>query len=271
VALQAPGKTVLVVAGGGVLPLKVAEALGGQASIVALKGFADPDTLAQAKAEIPLGYFGQMIEMGAAVGAKEVVFIGGLARPAADELTFDDFTQANFNFAALTQGDDAILRAISDLFAVGGLETIGPLDLIPDLAAPLGPVTRLEPDSAALRDSLRGAEVARALGAVDVGQSVVVQQGLVLAVEGVEGTDALIKRAADLARPGSRPILVKTTKPQQDLRLDTPTFGPGTVASLAAHGYAGAFIEAGKTLLVDRVATVQAADAAGLFIAGIAP
>ena len=260
----------MVVAGGGVLPRKIAQSLGDRALVVALQDFVDPPTLAIAKAEIPLGHFGQMIEAGRVQGAEQVLFIGGLARPTLDQLTFDAFTRSNFDFDALTLGDDAILRAISDLFALAGLETIGPLDLIPDFAAPAGNLTAKAPGQIANQDGARGAEVARTLGAVDVGQSVVVQQGLVLAVEGIEGTDALINRAAALARPGSRPILVKVAKPQQDLRLDTPAFGPETVDRLAAQGYAGAFIEAGTTLLLDRQDTIQAADLADLFLVGIA-
>lgn len=268
-ASPAPDRPVLIVAGGGVLPLKIADVLGERAVLVALQGFANSETLERAAAEIPLGHFGGMIDVGQTAGAQEVIFIGGLDRPSASELTFDDFTKENFDFDALQRGDDAILRAISDLFELAGLAILGALDLRPDMAAPLGDLTAYKPDQAALDDGKRGFEVAKTLGSLDVGQSVVVQQGLVLAVEGIEGTDALLKRAADLVRPGSRPALVKTSKPQQDLRLDTPTFGPETVANLAAHGYAGAFIEARRTLLVDREATVRAADAAGLFLNGM--
>ena len=120
------------------------------------------------------------------------------------------------------------------------------------------------------KDARRGLEVAKALGGLDVGQAAVVQQGLVLAVEGIEGTDALVRRSASLTRPGPRPILIKAAKPQQDMRLDVPTFGPDTVESLSEANFAGAFLEAGQTLILDRPAVTLAAEAAGLFIEGIA-
>ena len=240
----------------------------GSVCLVALDGFADPQTLAKADHVLPLGHFGAMIAAGKNVGAKQVTFIGGLDRPSADQIDFDAYSLEHLDRSALLKGDDAALRAIAHLFERAGLRLIGPIDLAPHMVMPVGRTfgTVIE---GAVCDGRRGLEVALALGALDVGQAVVVQQGLVLAVEGIEGTDALIQRAGALARPGRGPVLVKAAKPQQDMRLDMPTFGLQTLLSMADAGFAGAFLEVGRTLVISQEAMHARAIHLGLFVAGI--
>jgi len=132
-------------------------------------------------------------------------------------------------------------------------------------------LTRTGPDAQARADIDRGVAVVRALGAVDVGQGCVVQQGIVLALEAIEGTDAMLARAAKLSRPGPGGVLVKLVKPGQDRRADLPTIGPGTVAAAASAGLRGIAFEAGGTILTDRAAMVADAEAAGLFLCGVDP
>lgn len=145
-----------------------------------------------------------------------------------------------------------------------GLETI-----LPEVLAPLGIFGRHRPDEQAEADIRRGLEVARGLGLLDVGQSVVVQQGIVLGVEAVEGTDALLRRCVELRRNGPGGVLVKIRKPGQEQRVDLPTFGPATIKGAAAAGLRGLAVDAGGTLVVNRDAVVAAADEAGLFLIGI--
>jgi DUF1009 family protein len=113
--------------------------------------------------------------------------------------------------------------------------------------------------------------VARALGAVDVGQGCVVQQGLVLCVEAIEGTDEMLRRAGALRRPGPGGVLVKLVKPGQDRRADLPTVGPATIQAAHEAGLRGVAFEAGGTILAEREATVAAADRVGLFLLGLDP
>ena len=113
--------------------------------------------------------------------------------------------------------------------------------------------------------------VARALGAVDVGQGCVVQQGIVLAVEAAEGTDAMLARCAGLTWPGPGGVLVKLVKPGQDRRTDLPTIGPDTIRGAVAAGLRGVAFEAGGTILAQRIEAIAAADAAGLFLLGLDP
>jgi len=127
------------------------------------------------------------------------------------------------------------------------------------------------PDDQARSDLERGLEIARAMGAMDVGQAVVVQQGMVLGVEAIEGTDALVKRCGELKREGPGGVLVKIKKPGQDRRADLPTVGVETAAAAAAAGLRGIAFEAGGTLVMDEVEMVREADDAGLFLIGISP
>jgi DUF1009 family protein len=132
-------------------------------------------------------------------------------------------------------------------------------------------LSQAAPDAEALADIARATAVLRALGAVDVGQGCVVQQGIVLAVEAIEGTDAMLARAAGLARPGPGGVLVKMVKPGQDRRADLPTIGPRTIDAAHAAGLRGVAFEAGGTLFTDRTACIAQADRAGLFLLGLDP
>jgi UDP-2,3-diacylglucosamine hydrolase len=168
-------------------------------------------------------------------------------------------------------GDDSILRALKSELEREGFRIVGPDSILSSLLAGSGPFGTHRPDEAAQADIARGIEVARALGSVDVGQAVVVQQGIVLGVEAVEGTDALLQRVEHLRREGPRGVLVKLAKPAQDRRMDLPTIGPETVRRAEQAGLAGIAVESGGTLILDRDEMVRLADAAGLFVLGLEP
>jgi DUF1009 family protein len=121
-----------------------------------------------------------------------------------------------------------------------------------------------------MRDIELGCRVARALGTVDVGQAVIVHQGVVLGVEAVEGTDALIERCAALRREGPGGVLIKLKKPDQERRVDLPTIGAITISRAAEAGLSGIAVEAGESLILDREAVIAEADERGLFVVGIA-
>jgi UDP-2,3-diacylglucosamine hydrolase len=148
---------------------------------------------------------------------------------------------------------------------------LGAHEVLTEALAPSGLLGRVAPDAQAGGDIARGVAVARALGAVDVGQGCVVQQGLVLAVETIEGTDAMLARAGQLRRDGPGGVLVKLVKPGQDRRVDLPALGAATVAAAAAAGLRGIAYSASGALIADRAATVAAADAAGMFLIGLDP
>jgi DUF1009 family protein len=170
---------------------------------------------------------------------------------------------------AAFQGDDGLLKAVIRVLAEDGFRVLAVQDVLTDSLVGAGVLTSRQPDAVALADIARGLAVAAALGRADVGQGCVVQQGLVLAVEAIEGTDAMLARAGALAREGPGGVLVKLCKPDQDRRADLPTIGPGTVAAARAAGLRGIAVSAGGALLVQGARTLAAADAAGLFVVGL--
>ncbi|HMK67064.1 MAG TPA: UDP-2,3-diacylglucosamine diphosphatase LpxI, partial [Stellaceae bacterium] len=166
-------------------------------------------------------------------------------------------------------GDDGLLSAIIKELELEGFRVVGIESILGGLLAPKGPLGRIEPDEQARADIARGLEVARALGALDIGQAAVVQQGIVLGVEAADGTDALIARAGSLRREGPGGVLVKIAKPGQERRADLPTIGVRTVEAAANAGLRGIAVEAGAALVVDRAAVAAAADGAALFVLGV--
>lgn len=263
-----------ILAGGGTLPARIAAAVRGQGRdvfVVAFDGHTDPATVVG----LPhlwsrFGAAGTIIRRLHDEGVGEVVFAGPVKRPSFTELLPDWWTTrflARVGTRAL--GDDGLLRAVVRELEEEGFRVVGLHELLKDLLTVAGPVGSLVPDAEAERDIARAAQVARALGALDVGQGAVVQQGLVLAVEAIEGTDAMLARCADLARPGPGGVLVKVKKPNQDRRIDLPTMGVTTIEKAAAAGLRGVALEAGGSLLIDREAVADAADRLGLFVIGI--
>ena len=266
-----------VVAGGGSLPVRVvqaAAALGRPVHVVVLEGHGDPAAYAgHPHVTLRWGLAAQMLAWLKQHGVREVVLAGNVARPSLLSLRPDAASlkllgrigRSAFN------GDDSILRAVMKVLAEEGFEVVGAQallsGLLPQAALLAGPM----PDDIARADIARGIAVCNALGAVDVGQAVVVQQGLVLGVEAIEGTDALIGRTGALKREGPAPILVKSPKPAQSLLADLPTIGPQTVASAHTAGLRGLAFQAGGTILLDRDATIAAAEAAGIFLLAFDP
>lgn len=172
----------------------------------------------------------------------------------------------------LRRGDDGLLRGLARIFEAEGFTFIGPNDVLGGLTVGAGLLGRHRPDARDRADAARAAAILAALAPHDVGQAVVVAGGLCLGVEAIEGTDALLARVASLPAerrrlsPPPSGVLVKLPKTDQDRRIDLPTIGPGTVAGAQAAGLGGIVIEADGVNVLDRAATIAAADAAGLFL-----
>ncbi len=264
-----------VIAGGGTLPAQVAaaaRAAGRTVFILGLEGFADPAVLAPWPHEIRrLGAAGRIVAALREHGCQDLVMIGPVRRPSLLDLRPDAEGAkllARVGRAAFA-GDDGLLAAVIRVLTEEGFRVIGAHDIMQEAVAPAGVLTRTRPDAGAMTDIDRGVRVARLLGSADVGQGCVVQQGLVLAVEAIEGTDAMLARAGTLRRNGAGGVLVKLAKPSQDRRADLPTIGPDTVRNAAAAGLRGVAFEAGATILAERETSLAAADAAGLFLLGL--
>jgi hypothetical protein len=266
-----------ILAGGGPLPGRVAAAAvaaGRLVFLVGLEGFVDPAVLAPWPHQvIRMGAVGSIFAALRGRGCQDVVLIGTVRRPSLLDLRPDAEGSRMFLRIgrAAFAGDDGLLAAVIKVLGEEGFRVLGAHEILGEALAPTGVLGRITPDALAMSDVARGVAVTRALGGVDVGQGCVVQQGLVLAVEAAEGTDAMLARCADLARPGPGGVLVKLVKPGQERRADLPTVGMHTVRGVAAAGLRGIAFEAGGTLLADRDAAIAEADAAGIFLLGLDP
>jgi DUF1009 family protein len=263
-----------ILAGSGELPLKLIEACratGRPVFVLGFEGSCDPSSVAAVPHRfIRLGAGGEGMRLLRQNGVEELVMAGGVRRPSLAALR-PDWRALRFllkiGLRALTDlGDDALFRAIIKELEGEGFRVTGADRILGDLLAPMGALGRVAPDRAAQHDIEKGLEAARAHGARDLGQAVIVREGEVLGVEGEAGTDALIASCA-----ASGGVLVKTAKPGQERRADLPAIGPSTVAAAAAAGLRGIAIEAGAAFVLDREAAVEAADRAGIFIIGVKP
>ena len=269
--------TLGILAGGGELPLRVARAAraaGRPVFAVVLAGWGEPARWAGLPHAVERpGAAGRILSRLRAERVRQLVLAGRARRPSVAALRPDAVGMrivARIGTGFLL-GDDGLLRAVARVLEEEGFEVVSPQSVLTGLLPTSGLLAGAPPDDRARADIRRGVAVCRALGAADVGQAAVVQQGLVLGVEAIEGTDALLARCGELRREGGGGVLVKLAKPGQDRRLDLPAVGPDTVRHAAAAGLAGIAFGAGSTVLLDRERTVAAADAAGLFLLALEP
>lgn len=279
---MAAWKKLGVIAGGGALPVRIVEhcaATGAPYYVARIIGVTD-----EVLADKPGGDFG-LGEMGARfralkdAGCDAVTFVGVVKRPDFKSLKLDARAALMMPkvLSAARKGDDALLRVLGEEHEREGFRLVGADEVLAALLASAGAMGRIAPTPEQLEDVAKGAEVAAALGSWDVGQGCVVCDGLVLALEAQEGTDAMLARVAAL--PGEirgvvearRGVLVKRTKPIQDRRIDLPTIGLPTVEGAARAGLAGIAIEAGGALVMQRDDLIARADALGMFVYGFPP
>jgi DUF1009 family protein len=271
-----------IIAGGGDLPIAVAESAtraGRPVFVMGLKGAADDGISRFTHDWVAMGESRKALDLLHAHGCKDVILCGKVSRPRFADVKLDAKSVLLLPkvLAAARKGDDALLRAVVDIFEKEGFRTVGIAEAAPGLLAREGSYGRVSPNAADVEDIAHGVKVVRRLGALDVGQAAAVCGGLVLAVEAAEGTDAMIARVATLPErirgtPSSREgVLVKALKPVQDRKTDLPVIGVQTVRNVAAAGLRGIAIEAGNALVINETAVVEAADAAGIFVTGFDP
>lgn len=263
-----------IIAGGGDLPglvVAACRAEGRPFHVLALEGHARPEVVADIPHDwIRLGSAGSGFDILKEEGVAEVLMIGPVRRPSIMELAPDLRTAHFFAKVGLKAlGDDGLLRSVTREIEGEGFRVVGIDEVLADVLAPSGLYGRTHPDEQAKADIDRAVAVARALGALDVGQAVVVQQGIVLGVEAIEGTDAMLQRCKELRRQGPGGVLVKLCKPGQDRRTDLPTIGTTTVLKASEAGLRGIAVEAGRALVLGRRAVAAEADRLGLFVQGI--
>jgi DUF1009 family protein len=263
-----------IVAGAGGLPRRLVEscrAAGREVFVLALEGAAEPDTVRDVPhAWCRIGAAARGLALLRENNVSELVLAGGIRRPSLTALRPDWRAAklfARIGFRAL--GDDGLLSAVVGEFEQEGFRVIAPDQLLNSAPVSEGPLGTVRPDEQAAADIKHGLHVARVLGTLDIGQAVIVQQGLVLGVEAIEGTDGLLRRCAAMRREGPGGVLVKIQKPGQEPRADRPTIGLRTMQLAAETGLRGLAVEAGATIVLDREQLIEEADRAGLFVVGV--
>jgi DUF1009 family protein len=277
-----PADKVAIVAGSGRLPVNIAESLalhGHPPLVLRVRGEADNGHAFASfeTEELSLGEFAEMVPRLKRRGVTHIVLAGGISRrPAWREIriSFALLRHLAKAMTALARGDDGLLRILVKGIESEGFRVVGAHEIVPDLLAIEGPMTRAKPLKSDRADLDAAYAAARAIGALDIGQGTVSIGGRVIAVEGVEGTDGMLQRVRELRGHGrlagkARGVLVKCAKPGQELRADLPSIGPLTVEAAHAAGLAGIGVEAGRSLVLDSAELVARADALGLFVVGL--
>ena len=261
-----------IIAGGGQFPILFAEAArneGCQVVVAAHKGEAWPELekVADRFCWIKLGQLGKIIKFFRAEGVTETILAGTITKTKIFRDVWPDLKGLSLWNKIDIRQDDAILRALADTLEQEGIAVCESTLFLKDLLFPQGRLTRKKPTAEQIEDIKFGWRTARAVGALDIGQCVVVRNRSVLAVEAIEGTDAAIKRGGSLGR--EKAVVVKVKKPNQDFRFDLPAIGLTTIHSMKEVNAAVLAVEAGQALLFDREAVVREADRAGIIVLGI--
>ncbi|ETS14241.1 hypothetical protein Q649_00880 [Bartonella quintana JK 73] len=270
------GRTAII-AGNGILPITVAQALekhGQNPFLVLLRDEADPVLYRYEHCELSIVELARLVKILKAAAICNIVLAGGVKkRPLLTQLRPDwtTFLALPKLLGAFKGGDDALLRAFIQVIEAHGFCVIGVHEILPDLLAPkefdltLRRATRKEKN-----DILLAAEAAKLLGRLDIGQAAVAVNGRVIAVEGAEGTDKMLWRVCEMREKKQIPpkggVLVKCAKPQQDHRADLPSIGPTTIMNIAKSELSGVAVEANKSLILSVKATIEKANKHSLFI-----
>jgi DUF1009 family protein len=261
--------TIGIIAGGGNFPLMVARearAQGLRVAAVAHKGETDPaiSECVDALAWIRLGQLGHLVSSLKKMGVVRAVMAGTITKRRMFEKVRPDLKGLALMSRLAMLQDDHILRAVAEELGKSGIEVVSSTVCVPGLTVEAGCLTRRRPTKKEDQDMAFGWTMAKALGRLDIGQCVVVRRRTVLAVEAIEGTDETISRGGRLA--GADAVVVKVSKPGQDLRFDVPAVGLGTIKTMAAAHCSGLALEAGKTLVFDRPQMIALADASGITV-----
>lgn len=270
---MADAPPVALIAGAGRFPAQVAQSAkrhGARVLILGIKGWADPALAAVADSyqEIELGQIGAVLRTLAAHRVRQAIMAGKVTKDVLlDSRTAFDAEALAILAAAPDRSVPAVLGGIAARLAKDGVTLMDSSTFLQDDLCPPGVLTARQPSPGEQEDIRIGVEAARALATVDIGQTVLVKARVIVAVEALEGTDAAIRRAHQLAGDGL--TLIKTGARQQDRRFDLPVIGADTLAVCAASGVACIAVESGATVLLDRAALVRDANARRLTVIGV--
>jgi UDP-2,3-diacylglucosamine hydrolase len=264
-----PFSIVGIIAGNGLLPISLAESFitqGGQCYIAALEGEADPTLYKDLTHQFfKIGMVKPIIEYFRKYDVKNIILAGGVKRPNLKAIKVD-LMGSRLLARILKQkflGDDKLLSIVTDFLEEKGFNVVSSYEI---LSANNSIKTRIAPSSIDNTDIELGMKLLDSIGQLDVGQSVIVDNGYIIGIEAAEGTDNLIKRCSYLRKNSTGGVLVKMMKKGQDTRIDIPTIGPETINNLASYGYKGVAIQKEKVIVIELEKTIELANKCGLFI-----
>lgn len=260
-----------LIAGNGVFPVvfaREARSRGYQVVAVAHRGetLSELDEAADSVEWIRVGQVARLARALRRAGVRRAVMAGGINKVRSLSGVRPDWRALRILGRTLARGDDALLRGLARELDRDGIQIVPCTTFLEKLLFPRGRLAGPMPSPRVFADVRLGARVLAALGDLDVGQSVVVEDGVVLAVEAIEGTDEAIRRAGALGR--GRSVVVKAAKRGQDMRFDVPAVGPGTLETMRAHGACCLAVEAGRALLLEADRVVSVANSAGISVVG---
>ena len=263
-----------VIAGGGILPRQIADNFdpsGDRVFFLAFRNVTDPKVVVERQHEwLELGEVQKAIDAMHRNNVDKVVMAGPIHRPALSSLALDSRALKMLAKGGLKiLGDDGLLSLIAKEIEKEGIKVIGIEQILPGVLTEEGLLAGPAPTKISWDDIKRGLQVLNSLGPCDVGQSLAVQEGIVLAIEAIEGTDQMIERAGSLQRNVSGPILIKISKTNQDKRVDLPTAGPETVNNAIRSGFQGLALEANNSLLLDKDRVIKIAEKNSFFVIGV--
>lgn len=266
-------RTLGLVAGGGQFPFLVArEARRLGYNVVAVAFNKDTDTEIDqhvSKAEwIKLGQLGRLIKFFKENDVDQVVFAGPINKPGAFDIR-PDIRAIRLLFSLKSRNDNSLLTAVAGELDSEGLEVVSAIKFVPGLVSPAGNISRRRPSEAEKNDILFGWPLLKNIGAMDIGQCIVVKERVVVAVEAIEGTDQTILRAGNLVKKDF--TVIKTFKPGQDDRIDLPAMGLRTIETMVQAGASCLAYEAGKSLFFDLNDALKLARENKISIIGIDP
>jgi UDP-2,3-diacylglucosamine hydrolase len=264
-----------IIAGNGrfpILALEAARELNFQMIAIGIKEEASPEieSLAAKTHWISLGELSRLIEILKSEGVSEVMMCGQVKHAKIFSSIRPDWRLFKLLASLKQKNTEALIGAVVKVLDDEGIRLVDSTLLLGSLLAQKGPLTKRKPDCDEMRDIEYGRRVANALAALDIGQSVAIADRACVAVEAMEGTDAMLRRAAGLV--SGRPLrLVKVSKRRRHMLYDVPVVGPETIAVMSEAGATALAIDSGRTLLLDRQELLQRADAAGISITGFPP
>jgi UDP-2,3-diacylglucosamine hydrolase len=262
-----------LIAGNGRFPFLVLEGARSQGiemAVIALKEEASPELEKMAKRLhwVSLGELSKAISLLQQEGVKQAVMAGQVQHNKIFSAIRPDWKLAKLLFSLPGKNTDSLIGAVAKVFEEEGIQLVDSTLFLKPLLPPAGVLTRREPDARESTDLEYGLQVARHIAAMDIGQTVVVSDRACVAVEAMEGTDQTIARAARYAE-GKPLVVVKVSKPKQDMRFDVPVVGVPTVEAMRQAGATALSIDAGRTLVFDRARLLELADAAGIAIQAV--